>query len=198
MGNPQTGGAPAGLRNDHLAGRRFPEDPQRLWWAYRDPFFPLDRLEPFVVVDSNGQRERTFVLPAGGQRTWKLRDLNPSAQKQAELRSFYQELSESIQREGVRLPILVWQAPSGEYFLRYGASRVKVARDLNMVGIPAVVCSFRERPANDHFCPSGSRLLAKILEDPVAVMKAFGPLRYAGWLEVSFERIDAHHLEPQF
>lgn len=188
------GGYEKAIDNAHLVG---PDGRKRLWWAYRDPYFPLDRLEPHVVVDSNGISERTISLPGGGTRTWKLRHLEPSAQKQDQLAPFYKELRRSINNHGVRVPILVWQSPDGLFYLRYGASRVKTTRDLaKELGvakgvIPAVVCSYTA-PTGDHWCKKAGTWL----ERPKDVLAAFGDLAAVGWLEVSFERIDAHHLEP--
>lgn len=176
-------GYPENLDNAHLVG---PDGRPRLWWAYRDDDFPLCALEPYVVVDGNPQHTRRISLPGGGVREWKLRDLSPSAQKQEGLRGFYQELRESITQYGIKVPVLIWECPEGRYYVRYGASRVKVARDLGLKYIPAVICSYTERPG----------LVLGELCSPSAVLRAFGELASVGWLEVSHERVDAHHLEP--
>jgi len=54
---------------------------------------------------------------------------------------FQQALQESIEREGVRNPILVWSLDEGVY-LTFGGSRLKACRALGLETVPAII--------NDH------------------------------------------------
>ncbi len=177
----------AGIDNSHLAGPSTGSLP-RLWSGWYSPRFPLSCLEADVVVDSNFERSVSIELLGGGRRTWGLRPLTPADYKLDQLRDHYQGLEESVQKVGVLTPILVWRSPNLKFYLRYGASRVHVARKLNLGSIPAVVCDYSK--------PAGSA--ATRCDTPLEVLSAFGPPASVGWLEVSHERIDAHHLEPRF
>ena len=54
---------------------------------------------------------------------------------------FQEALRTSIQREGIRNPIIIYALEEG-CFLSFGGSRLRAARDLDLDGIPAIV--------NDH------------------------------------------------
>lgn len=180
------------IANGYLAGQGS-TDPtgvkQRLWSGWTTPRFPLAWLEPYVVVDSNGISDLPIELRSGGRRTWHLRHLTPAAPKRDQLRDYYDGLRRSIDRSGVLTPILVWRSPDSKFYLRYGASRVHVARELGLQHIPAVVCDY---------AAEGDQGAQKALRTPLDVLVAFGPPAQVGWLEVSHERIDAHHLEPSY
>lgn len=184
------GGAPSDLDNSHLAGHGStgPDRPGRIWTGWFTPRLPVHLLERDVVVDSNGVSERRIDLLGGGTRTWKLRPRTPSAAKQAQLQGYYQDLQDSIGKHGFLTPILVWRAPDHKFYLRYGASRVLVANRMGLETIPAIVCDYSAPPGN----------AATPCNSPLEVMMAFGPPASVGWLEVSHERIDAHHLEPRY
>lgn len=178
-----------GINNSHLAGPRpVGQSTPRLWTGWYAPRLPLHLLESDVVVDSNAQRQRVIELRGGGKRTWGLRDLTPAQHKQDQLRDYYASLEESVKSQGVLTPLLVWRSPDLKFYLRYGASRVHVARRLGLDTIPAVICDYSE--------PKGNA--ATPCNDPLSVMMAFGPPASVGWLEVSHERIDAHHIEPRY
>ena len=184
-----------GIENGHLAGppaisaedraRRYGS---RLWTGWFHPKFPISGIEPECVVDSNGARSESVKLPSGGTRTWHYRPLEPAQWKKDQLEGFYKELRRSINNHGVMVAVLLWRHPeNGKFYVRYGASRIHVAKDLGMKEIPVVVCDYF-----DHREPF------RALKTPAEVLGAFGPPAQVGWLEVSHERIDAHHLEPSY
>jgi hypothetical protein len=179
------------IDTSHLAGQGTtgPGHAGRLWTGWATGSFPLAWLEPYVVTDSNGVSELPVNLRCGAKRTWHLRHLTPSAPKREQLRGYYDELKSSVDRHGILTPVLIWRSPDSKFYLRYGASRVHVARELGLTSIPAVICDY----AADS--DQGAR---KALRTPLEVLMAFGPPAQVGWLEVSHERIDAHHLEPKY
>jgi hypothetical protein len=48
------------------------------------------------------------------------------------------------------------------------------------------------------YAAEGDQGAARPIKTPLEVLMAFGPPESVGWLEVSHERIDAHHLEPSY
>ncbi len=174
------------IDNGHLAGPG-PHGP-RVWDGWFHPKFPLAWLEPDLVVDGPSERDIRIDLPRGGSRTWRLRARTPTDSKQTQLHGHYSALETSILQHGVLTPVLLWRSPASKFYLRYGQSRVLVAARLGLNTIPAVIC--------DYSAPPG--VPARPLVTPLEVLSAFGPPASVGWLEVSHERIDAHHIEPNY
>lgn len=185
------------IDNGHLAGpsplRRTP----RLWRGWYTATFPLDRIEPWCVVDGNPVRTEALKLPSGGTRTWGFRPLQVEGWKKDQLAPFYKELRRSINGHGVLVPVLLWRCPKGLYYVRYGASRIQACNDLakerGRYTIPAVICDYAATP---ELVDAVGTLHA--VNTPAQILDAFGPPADVGWLEVSHERLDAHHLEPYY
>ena len=51
---------------------------------------------------------------------------------------FHTALCESIEKEGIRNPILLWALPEG-VLLTFGGSRLKAAREVGLLDIPAII-----------------------------------------------------------
>lgn len=150
----------------------------------------LPRLAPYCIIDrcAASIRDLEFRVRGGGIRTYGLRPLTPEDSTQRALRGFFQELQASVERDGVRLPILLWGI-GGKLYTRYGASRVFVSRNLGLLTIPAVLCNF------DRDIPAGFTT-SRILTTPAEVLEdGFGGPSVVGDFEHSYERLDAHRFE---
>lgn len=162
-----------------------------LWKAYAGNI-RLGALEPYTVIDrcAASVRDLTFTVGSGGQRTYGLRPLEPDASLREQNRSFFEGLKTSLDREGQKLPILVWEI-KGKVYVRYGASRVWAARQLGWEDLACVLCSFSRT------CSVRGFYLGRELWDPADILDTgFWSPAVVGDFEASHERLDAHRMEP--
>ena len=59
-------------------------------------------------------------------------------------------LEESMRHEGLKVPVVLMEGPSDDYYLRWGFRRVRAARRLNWEGIPAIVLA-ADTPASTQY-----------------------------------------------
>lgn len=85
-------------------------------------------------------RNPNYGGPGVGIHGWTWR---PQISKEAAKPGFKKALRESIAREGVRNPVLVWAFKEG-IFLTFGGSRVEAARDCGIQAVPAIVNDYTE------------------------------------------------------
>ena len=152
-------------------------------------YYVWDGIQPYCVIDSltYGVGEVEWRTPGGGIRKLGLRPLWPDAERERSYQDFYSQLAESVRKVGFRTPVLIYRI-NGKDYCRYGASRLHVARKLNVQAVPAIVCDFsfgQWDPAN--WVPVNS---------PHKVMEALGDPVSVGTFEVSHERIDLHNVVP--
>lgn len=160
----------------------------RLWRGYFGHTV-LDKLKPYCVIDRTPNAEVGTVqwtVAGGGTRIASLRDLAPDVSVQRHYANFFQSLRSSVAEVGIKLPILVWGL-NGQLYVRYGASRVHIARGLKFALIPSVACVYGAMP--EGFYP------VRELFSPAEVLNAFGPPREVGHFVVNHEMIDAHRME---
>jgi hypothetical protein len=144
------------------------------------------------IIDSltYGVGTVTFRNLCGGRRQYGLRPIWPDREREREYASFYGELQASIEAEGVKVPVLIWKI-NRKFYVRYGASRLYIARKLDLPSIPAIVCNF-----DDAREPDGGYLWYQ-LHTPMDVLAALGNVDQVGVFEVSHERIDLHNVVPR-
>lgn len=156
----------------------------------------IDALSEWTVIDRAPNVESGILhyrVLGGGDRSYGLR---PRAIHPGILRdnaSFFTGLRASIAEVGVKVPILVYSI-NERLYVRYGASRVHVAKELGMKTIPAVLCHYHG-PQGPAPLPKGF-VYTGALHTPLEVLTAFGPPSIVGDFEVSHEKIDAHRMEP--
>lgn len=160
-----------------------------LWSGYRGDV-RIDALQPYTVIDrcAASVRDLEFRVEGGGTRIYGLRPLTPERSTLDALHGFFKALQESVQKDGVKLPILVWGV-NNKLYVRYGASRVYVSRLLGATTIPAVLCNFGRDIPPGFEAARGLFTPAEVLED------GFGGPVVVGDFEHSFERLDAHRME---
>jgi hypothetical protein len=130
----------------------------------------------------------TFRNLLGGRRQYGIRPLWPDKDREREYADFYGSLQQDIEANGIKIPVLFWYL-NGKYYVRYGASRLYIARRLGLDYVPALVCSYE-----DIWLP-GLHAQYRV-ESPESVLKALGPILSVGTFEVSHERIDIHNVVP--
>ena len=147
-------------------------------------------LEPRIVIArcAASVGDLHYRVRGGGTRIAGTRPLTPEKAVIEAQKGFFSGLVNSIEREGVKLPILVWEI-NGKAFLRYGASRVWAARQLDLETIPAVLCGYGPN------LPGGFEFEGWC-NTPAQVLLAFRNPRIVGHFECSHEMIDAHRMEP--
>jgi hypothetical protein len=186
---PQTtrGGKTACLRADPPIIR----DSGPLWAGFAGVAL-VEAIEPFCVIDRCAAEigVLTYKVRGGGDRSLGLRHsrIDPGIlENQA---SFFQSLRSSIAEVGIKLPVLLY-AINGKLWIRYGASRVHVAKQLGMKTIPVVLCQLNGLTLPHGFVPT------RRLERPVDVLvNGFGSPSLVGDFTADHERIDAHRMEP--
>jgi len=151
----------------------------------------LDALQPHCIIDRCAAERGSVSLRTygGGERSFGLRPLRPDPGILDSRANFFHGLRASISEVGIKLPILVW-ALNEKVYVRYGASRVHVAKSLGIDRAPAILCQF-----NGDGAPSGF-ITVRALSSPASVLEALGPLSSVGHFIVDHEMIDIHRAEP--
>lgn len=167
----------------------------RLWTAGYGPV-KLDRLCGHCIIDNPdyGAGTVSWAVGArgesrGGTRTAGLRPLYPDAHLREVHKDFYASLKESIEKDGVKVPVLLWEI-NGKLYCRYGASRVHVAGLLERDWVPAIVSSYSHDPA-PYFAG-----IYKPLPGVRDVLDALGPVKNVGHFIVDHEKLDIHNVVP--
>ena len=160
-----------------------------LWKAYYGTVC-LGALQDRVVIDRCAAETGVveWSVRGGGTRNAGLRPIAIDPGILQNRANFFQGLRASVAEVGIKLPVLVWGI-NGKLWLRYGASRVHVARQLGFLTAPAVLCLYDDK------VPAGY-LPGSELSSPADVLDAFGPPREVGHFIVDHEKIDAHRMEP--
>ena len=167
-----------------------PEPTDGKLWVGSYGTIRLDALEPRIVIArcSASVGDLSYRVRGGGTRIAGTRPLTPEKAVIEAQKGFFQGLKESIAREGVKLPVLIWEI-NGKAYLRYGASRVYACRTLGLAEIPCVVAAYSDAPLRGYKVDGECNT-------PLEVLGAFRYPRIVGSFEVSHEMIDAHRLEP--
>lgn len=175
-GGPERGG--------QLVYPRYREQYGRLWSAWYIPDAELARVYPRCVIDlvTYSDERVTLRLP-NGSREFGTRDLWPDESKVRDFRTFYAQLEASIAKDGIKVPILLWKIGS-RFYVRYGASRLYVARKLGITHGPVIVCSW-----DDDILPGQE------LGSPVEILQTMKVARVKQF-EASHERLDMHRMDP--
>ena len=103
---------------------------------------PLDRITGRLVRNPN------YGGPSVSLNGWRWRPELSNHTKP----KFQAALNESVRKNGIRNPILVWNLPEG-IFLTFGGSRVKAAQAAGLLSIPAIINDYTGEFAG---YPSGS------------------------------------------
>ena len=91
---------------------------------------------PLHLIRGRLIRNPNYGGPSVGHKGWTWR---PEISKNhAAKPNFHDTLRRSIEKEGVRNPVLVWSYPEG-VFLTFGGSRVSAAIDCGLTEIPAII-----------------------------------------------------------
>jgi hypothetical protein len=150
----------------------------------------LSALQDRVVIDRCAAEIGIieWSVRGGGTRNAGLRPIAIDPGILQNRANFFQGLRASVAEVGIKLPLLVWGI-NGKLWLRYGASRVHVARQLGFLTAPAILCDYGTEP------PSGF-VQTGFLYTPLQILTAFGPPSVVGHFIVDHEKIDAHRMEP--
>ena len=82
-------------------------------------------------------RNPNYGGPRVSLNNWCITPVTPATRKV----KFFEALRESVRREGLRNPIVVYALPEG-LFLSFGCSRLRVAQELGLPEIPALVVDY--------------------------------------------------------
>lgn len=175
----------------------------RLWTAAYGEV-KLDDLSPHCIIDNTAygagtvswrvRRANELASPSEGTRTAGLRPRHPDEHLQKVHADFYAKLQGSVERIGIKVPVLLWEI-NGRLYTRYGASRIFVAGRLHLRTIPAIVASYSHQPERAFTPPEvgGGRL-----NSAMDILRVLGNVKNVGCFEVSHEKLDIHNVEPWF
>ena len=131
-------------------------------------------------------RNSQYGGPSVSLNGWRWRDSISNHTKVG----FQQALTDSIAKDGVRNPILVWSLPEG-LFLTFGGSRLKACLQLGISDIPAIINDYTARYTSSPEVVSNN--VASFFTDPP---KDFEFGEYGADYHYNLERARRHDHDP--